>query len=139
MTARDAAGNTTAITYTQTSALPFPSAHDAIMLQSIAYNGATTTLSNASAVYHAAFNRRKDTLEAFSADLRTASSTVIATYEPRRNETIITTSPTPRPKSKGDKPVHFNRSNDMRPERQTLPGLVILYITTEKGSLIINY
>ncbi|HQU07812.1 MAG TPA: alpha/beta hydrolase [Candidatus Paceibacterota bacterium] len=135
VTARDATGNTTVLSYTQL-ATPFFRAHSAITLQSIAYNGATTTLSGARIAYYVAYNRHKNLLETFVAALRTASSTVVAVYEPRRDKTVVTTRNLSH--SPGEL-KHFDRRGVMRHKRQTLPGLVIPYIQTEKGSLIISY
>ncbi len=137
VTARDAAGNTTALTYAQTPTPASQSARDAIILRSIAYNGATTTLAGAGVSYSAVFNKHKNGLEAFVANLHTASSTVMATYERRKNETIIMTYPVPRPnRGRSDSLNHYN---DMIPKRQVLPGLVVPYMETEKGSLLIIY
>ncbi|MDE1919793.1 MAG: hypothetical protein KGH56_03860 [Patescibacteria group bacterium] len=125
VTARDAAGNTTTLVYTEQ--LPSPAGRDAITLQSLAYNGATTTLARTKLQYKWKINK-KGNYSVFAAYLKTASSTVEAHYQPKKNVTTIMI-----------KPQELDDRDDdeegSRPVRNKLPGLVIPGLLTEKGSV----
>jgi len=109
--ARDASGNTTSLVYTK----PYPmvSQSDALSLQSLVYNGATTTLVSTRLSYKWNFSR--NSYRAFTSDLRTSTETLSSSYDSKKDTTTIL------------------------PVNQTLPGMVIPYIKIKDGSLIINY
>jgi len=130
VTARDASSNTTALVYTEQ--LPSPAQRDTIMLQALVYNGATTTLSSAAVSYKWRIN--KDGLfSVFASRLNTASTTLESHYRPKKDKTIIMT----KPQDLDDTDTDDNA--DTRPTKQTLPGMVVPYMMTGKGNLIINY
>ena len=114
VTARDEAGNTTALVYIEN--LPSPAQRDVIMPQALAYNGATTTLAAASASYKWRINNN-GLFSMFESDLHSAPETLQSRYHPKNDATVIMTAST----------------------KQTLPGMVVPYMTTGKGSLIISY
>ena len=129
VTVRDEAGNTTAFVYTER--LPSSKGRDTLTLRALAYNGATTTLSSSPVSYKWRVNKN-GILNMFASNLRNATSTLESHYRPKKNTTIIMTKPRELDDSEDD-------DSDMRPVKQTLPGMVIPYIETEKGSLIISY
>lgn len=130
VTARDEAGNTTILVYTEK--LSSPDRRDTIVLKELSYNGATTTLSTASLSYKWK-NNKKGAYQIFASYLHTASSTLESHYRPKKNKTIIMT----RPQDLDDR--DDDDDSDRRPAKKTLPGMVVPYMTTEKGSLIISY
>lgn len=129
VTARDGAGNTTSLVYTEQ--LPSPKGRDTIILKGLAYNGATTTLSSTNLSYKWSIGKN-DSYQVFASYLRAASTSLESHYRPRRDKTNIMT----RPRELDDS---GNDDSDMRPKRQVVPGMVIPYVTTEKGSLLIKY
>ena len=130
VTVRDAAGNTTALVYT--GQLQPQKQQDAITLRSLAYNGATTTISSTALSYQWE-NGRGGFYQDFSADMRVASTTLESHYQQKKNQTTIMT----KPQDFGDSDK-VDRS-DVPSTKRTLPGMVIPYITTQKGSVIIGY
>lgn len=128
--ATDTAGNTTALVYTEK--LPSPDRRDTIQLESIAYNGATTMLKSSSVSYKWRLDKGGK-YQLFASYLKTASTTLESHYRPKKNKTVIMTRPQDLDDSDSDD------DSDMRPTRETLPGMVIPYITTKNGSLIIGY
>lgn len=112
LTASDATGNTTSIVYTE----PFPPAtqSDTITLRTIAYNGVSTSLASTVLTYKWSVNRN-DVYRAFDSSLSTSMETLTSSYDSRKNTTII------------------------MPANLTLPGMVIPYMMTKQGSLIIGY
>jgi hypothetical protein len=130
VTARDGAGNTTSLVYTEQ--LPSPKERDTIMLKSLAYNGATTTIPAASLSYKWSVGKNSS-YQVFASYLRTASSSLESHYRPKKDKTNIMTKPRELNDSEDDD------DSDMRPKRQSVPGMVVPYMATEKGSLIISY
>ena len=129
VTAQDGAGNTTVLVYTEQ--FPFPSQRDTLVLKALAYNGATTTLPSASFSYKWAMDK-KGTYSMLATYIKTASSTIETRYQSKKNKTVIMTKPAELDDREDD-------DSDVRPTKQTLPGMVIPYMVTKKGSLIINY
>ena len=130
VTAHDAAGNTTALVYTEQ--LPSPTGRDTIMPQALVYNGATTTLTNTSVSYKWRVNKN-GSFNVFTSNLRTASTTIESHYRPKKNKTVIMTKPQELDDHDEDD------DSDVRSAKQTLPGMVIPYMTTKNGSIIISY
>lgn len=112
LTVSDATGNTTSIVYTE----PFPlsTQSDAITLRSIAYNGVSTSLALTSLSYKWSINRN-GLYRTFGSSLSTSQETLTSSYSLRENKTTII------------------------PADLTLPGMVIPYMTTKNGSMIIGY
>ena len=130
VTARDEAGNTASLTYTEQ--LPSPKERDTITIKSFAYNGATTTVPATTLSYKWSVGKN-DSYRVFASHLRAASSALESHYRPKRNKTDIMTKPRELDDSEDDD------DSDMRPKRKSVPGMVIPYMATEKGSLIISY
>ena len=128
--ASDAAGNITALVYTER--LPSPKERDVITLQALAYNGATTTLASASLSYKWRVNKN-GSFSVFASNLHNASTTLESHYRPKKNTTLLMTKPQELDDSESDD------DSDVRPIKQTLPGMVVPYIMTKKGSVIISY
>lgn len=130
VTARDEAGNTTALIYTER--LPSPEKRDTITLRSLVYNGATTTLPLTVLSYKWNTNK-KGQYSTFATYLKTALSTIEAHYRPKKNKTVIMTKPVELDDQEDDD------ESDTRPTKQTLPGMVVPYLTTKEGSVKIIY
>ena len=130
VTARDGAGNTTSLVYTEQ--LPSPKGRDTITIKSFAYNGATTTVPSASLSYKWSIGKNSS-YRVFAAHLRAVSTALESHYRPKKDTTNIMTKPRELDDSEDDD------DSDMRPKKQTVPGMVIPYMATEKGSLIISY
>ncbi len=128
--ARDEAGNTTALVYTER--LPSSKGRDTLTLRALAYNEATTTIPSTSLSYKWSVGKN-DSYRVFASHLRTASTTIESHYRPKKNTTVIMTKPQELDDAESDD------DSDTRPVKQKLPGMVIPYIETEKGSLIISY
>lgn len=110
--ARDAAGNITNLIYTEL--FPLSTQSDTVTLHALAYNGATTTLASTVLAYKWSANRN-DVYRVFESSLNTSTETLTSSYDSRKNTTTII------------------------PTNQTLPGMVIPYMSTQKGSLIVGY
>lgn len=136
-TARDMAGNTTAVSY-----LTAPS-HDSLSIDvlSLAYNGATTTLPETMLAFNwgRAHSRNYKTLDSV---LHTATTTVVARYQSKPDRTVIMTS------TQGEKPRKEAEKRNKRDDekehtvhntREIVPGMVIPYMTTETGNILISY
>lgn len=131
VTARDDTGNTTILTYSKPSS-DSDDSRDNIILTSVSYNGIKSDLSKTSLRYEWDMNK-KGRYTMFVAQLKTASSTVEAQYQSKKNLTVITTLP--------------RRSGDNGDDDETgshaiqskLPGLVIPRMQTENGSVKIIY
>lgn len=131
VTARDNAGNTTALTYTKSSS-DSGERRDSIILTSISYNGIKRDLPKTSLRYEwSADKKGKYTM--FAAYLRTASSTIEAKYQPKKNLTVLTT---------GSQKFDDREDDDEAGHgavQSKFPGLVIPRIQTENGSAKIIY
>ncbi len=136
VTASDAAGNTATLVYTEQ--FPSHNQEETIALRAFAYNGATTTLSGVSADYEWEKNRKKGVV-AFLAELVANGVSLDSRYKPEKNETTITRRAIARDDRSGrlDDDERDARSGSVT--RETMPGMVVPYLETEKGSLIINY
>jgi len=129
ITARDEAGNTTALVYTEK--LPSPDRRDTITLIEIAYNGATTTL-DASLSYK--WRQNKDgAYKLFVSHIKTNATTTESHYRPKKDVTVIMTKPQNLDDDDSDDGV------DSRPVKQTLPGMIIPYLKTERGQVLMQY
>ncbi|MEK7584045.1 MAG: hypothetical protein AAB490_02280, partial [Patescibacteria group bacterium] len=130
VTARDAAGNTTALIYTEK--LPSPAQRDTITIQSVSYNGATTTLSGAEISYKWRIGKNGQ-YKLFASYIRTAATGTESHYRPKKNKTIIMTKPIELDDTEDDEDA------DKKPIKQILPGMVIPSITTHAGSILVDY
>lgn len=130
VTARDEAGNTTALVYTEH--LPSPKERDAITLWSLAYNDAVTKIASTTLAYKWR-NKKNGAYQVFASHLRTASSALESHYRPKKDITVIMAKPSDLDDSDRDD------DSDARPVKQELSGMVIPYLSTEKGILIIGY
>jgi hypothetical protein len=129
LTARDSAGNTTKLIYTEL--LPSPAQRDTIIPLALVYNGATTTLANSLVSYK--WRVATSTYSLFAANLRNATSTLESHWRPKKNKTIVMLKPQDLDDTDSDDSV------DVRPTKVTIAGMVLPYITTQKGGLIIGY
>ncbi len=130
VTAIDSLGNTTAFIYTKK--LPEPLQRSTITPVALAYNGATTTFTGTSFTYK--WRTNSDGLYMlFASYIQTASSTIESHYRPVKNKTVLMSKTKELDDSDDDSPV------DIRPTKQIVPGMVIPYIKTKKGSLIVGY
>ena len=129
VSARDATGNTTQMIYTEQ--LPSPLLRDTITPIALVYNGVTTTIANSAVSYKWRINNGSYNL--FASNLRNMSTTTESHWRPKKNKTIIMSKPQDLDDSDSDDAV------DVRPTKLTLAGMVIPYITTQKGNLIIGY
>lgn len=130
VTARDVAGNTTVLVYTEQ--LPSPAQRDTITLLELAYNGATSTVASATISYKWR-NKKDDSYKLFASHIRTASSTIESHYRPKKNITVVMTKPQDMDDSDDDD------DSDLRPTKLTLPGMMVSYVTTDKSAVVINY
>lgn len=137
--AHDAAGNTTAVSYTTTAL-----SHEdnlSIDILSLAYNGATTTLpeTTLSFTWGRAHAGEYKTLESV---LHTATTTITTRYQPKPDRTIITTSTRDeKPRLEAEKRSGHDdeRKHTTHNTRGIVPGMVVPYMTTEKGIVLIGY
>lgn len=128
--AADEAGNTTRLVYTER--LPSPVQHDMIALQEIAYNGATTTVASTTLSYK--WRQSKEgTYKLFASYLQMLATSTESHYRSKQDATIIMTKPRELDDEGSDDGA------DVRPIRQVLPGMVVPYLSTDKGSLRVNY
>lgn len=129
VTARDAAGNTTNLVYTQE--LPAPEQRISITLHTLTYNNATTTLKYTSLSYKWRLN--KDTsYKLFASFLSTPSVLVESHYRPKKGVTLLMTKPLDLDDTDDDDDC------DVRPTKQKMSGMMVPYIKTQTGSVIIN-
>ncbi|MBI5003711.1 hypothetical protein HZC00_01305 [Candidatus Kaiserbacteria bacterium] len=130
VTVRDLAGNTTVLVYTEK--LPSPEKRDTISLEEIAYNGATTTLSDTSVSYK--WRTDKNGLyKLFAAHIKTNATSTESHYRPKKDQTVVMTKPHDLDDTDEDDDV------DSRSVKQRLPGMIIPYLRTEEGRVIIGY
>ena len=137
--ARDMAGNTTDVSYTTT--VSSREGKLSINILSLAYNGATTTLPE-TALSFMWGKTNADVYKTFESVLHTATTTVTARYQSKPDRTVITTS------TQGEKLRKEKEREDKRDDerehathntRGIVPGMVIPYMTTEKGIVLIGY
>ncbi len=139
VTATDTTGNTTVLVYTEQ--LPARVFRDTATLQSLSYNGVTTTLTNKSlparlgdvSMTYKWRTDRAGAYRLFSTFLRNAGTTLESHYVWRQNKTLVMGVP----QDLDDRDVDDDVVT--RPVRQTLAGMVVPYMTTRKGNLIISY
>jgi len=129
VTAKDEAGNTAALIYTRR--LPSRSGWDTITLTSLAYNGATTTLASTSVSYKW-MQRTDNSYHTFTSFILAAATSTESRWRPKKNVTIFMT----RPIELDDTDVD---DTDTGPTKQTLLGMIIPGLVTERGSVNINY
>lgn len=125
----DEQGNTTALIYTEK--LPSPEKRETIFLEEIAYNGATTTLSNTSVSYKWRTDKH-GLYKLFASHIKTSATSTESHYRPKKDQTVIMTKPQDFDDSDDD-------DSDIRPIKQTIPGMVVPYMRTEEGRVIIGY
>jgi hypothetical protein len=131
VTARDEAGNTTVLVYTQ----QFPSKDRRIAITpiSISYNGATTTLTNTNLKYKWQLNNPTSSYKMLASYLQTTATTTESHWRPKKNQTILMSKPTDLDEEDADD------NSDTRPTKTKLYGFVVPYLTTQKGKIIISY
>ena len=130
VTATDESGNTTVFSYVMQQSAS--ERHALIVPKTVAYNGATTTLARASISYSWSLTKNKS-LSTFIATLHTASTTLVADYRAKENKTSIVTH------VYGTGNLKEEDDSNMRSRKQTFSGLVIPYMKTSEGNLIISY
>lgn len=129
-TLTDEAGNTTILTYTTPHS---DSKHrDATTVVSVSYNGVATSSIKASVQYKWTINKKGE-YTMFASYLKTASSTLEAHYQPKKNMTVLMTKPQELDEREGD------RDSDSRPVRSSFRGLLVPGLQTEKGGIKIIY
>lgn len=133
VTARDAAGNTTKLVYTEQ--LPSPVQRDMITLRAISYGstGSPQATSSLQAAISYKWRIKNGSFNIFASNLRNATTTLESHYRPKKNKTLIMT------KSQDLDDSDNDDGSDIRPTKLTLPGMVVPYMSTEKGSLIVGY
>ncbi|MDP1689679.1 MAG: hypothetical protein Q8L52_00500 [bacterium] len=129
-TLTDEAGNITVLTYTKSSS--DSERRNTATVASIGYNGIVTSLVAATLQYKWSTNKKGE-YTMFAAYLKTATSTLEARYQSKKNITTIMT----KPQELDDRENDDNK--DVRSVRLKLKGLVIPGFQTEKGSVKIIY
>ena len=127
VTARDEAGNTTALTYTEP--FPFFAQHEIITPGSLVYNGATTTLRSTALSYGWKLDKA-GLYQTLESDLYLASTTLESEFNLKKNRTVI---------KMGQRVFNDKHDSDTRTTKQILSGMVVPYMKTEKGSLVIRF
>ena len=128
--ARDEAGNTTALVYTEK--LPSPKGRATIVLQGIAYNSATTTIASTKLSYK--WRQNKDgSYKLFASHLQTLATSAESHYRPKKNITVIMTKPRDLDDDDNDD------DTDTRPTKERLPGMIIPRMVTDSGEIEIIY
>ncbi|MHB1163293.1 MAG: lipase/acyltransferase domain-containing protein [Minisyncoccota bacterium] len=130
--ARDMAGNTTDVSYTTTASSR--EGKLSINILSLAYNGATTTLPESTLSFTWG-KIRAGQYKTFESVLHTATTTITTRYQSKPDRTIITTSIQDEKRNKrNDEKKHTAHS-----VREVVAGMVIPYMATEKGNMLISY
>lgn len=101
-------------------------------LQSIAYDGVVTNLSETNLKYQWQMQKRKNVYAMFVSHLRSGSDRLESQYRPKQNVTVIMQ----KPKESDDE--DDEHKNDDRPVRETLPGMVMPYLQTNQGRVTIG-
>ncbi|MDD2766361.1 MAG: hypothetical protein PHH40_01185 [Candidatus Moranbacteria bacterium] len=135
LTVIDRAGNSTILTYTEKytekdQKLTFE-------LDSICYNGVTTSFENTKAEYH--FSQTKKSVgryTSFVTDIRTASRTLKSHYIPKQDTTIIIDKLRESDEDENDE--DDNEEEDMK-QKQKRSGLIIPMLMTHQGNIEIGY
>ncbi|MBI5004361.1 hypothetical protein HZC00_04665 [Candidatus Kaiserbacteria bacterium] len=130
VTVRDQAGNTTILVYTER--LPSPEKRDTILLEEISYNGATTMLPDTSVSYKWRTDKN-GSYKLFSSHIKTTATTTESHFRPKKNVTVLMSKPRDLDDSEDDE------DSDIRPAKQILSGMVVPYIRTQEGRVIIGY
>ena len=128
---KDAGGNTTVLTYT--TVLPTKERRITITPISISYNGATTTLTNTNIKYKWQTNNATSTYKMFASYITLGATSTESHWRPKKNQTILMTKPVDLDDEDGDD------DQDAKPIRIKLPGLVVPYLSTKQGKIIISY
>jgi hypothetical protein len=128
--ARDEAGNTTTLVYTEQ--LPSPKQRNTIALQALAYNGATTTLTDISISYKWRTDKN-GSYKLFASRIQTIATSTETHYHPKKDQTVIMTKPRELDDEDSDDEV------DSRPIKQKFPGMIIPSLVTEKGRALVIY
>ncbi len=126
--ARDAAGNITKLLYTEL--LPSPPQRDTVTPFALVYNNATTTVAGSVSYKWRISGSLYRLLASY---MRNATTSLESHYRPNKSKTIIMTKPVELTDADTDD------DSDMRPIRQTLSGIVLPFMVTQRGSLLINY
>jgi hypothetical protein len=129
VSATDAAGNTTVLTYTEK--LPKNERRIRIALHSIAYNGATTTLGTTTLSYKWKLTA-SSSYQMLAAHVATPAAAVESHYRPKKNMTVIMTRPKDLDEGEVDTEV------DIRAQREKLPGIYIPIVETHRGNLLVE-
>jgi hypothetical protein len=127
-TITDQAGHTLQISFTQPKTR---ARRIALSISKLIYDGVSTS-TTASLKYKWNTNTN-GTYKMFSAFLSSKMSSLEAHFRPKKNMTIFTTPPTDIDDSDDDD------FSDTRLVKLTLPGMVLPYLGTNKGSILIGY
>lgn len=103
-----------------------------IQIRSIGYDGKESILTNAFAQYKWSIDR-KDQYRIFATQVRTVTQRIESHYIPRKNETWIME----RPRELTDD--DFDDDSERRPVIKKLPGLVVSYLETQAGKVVVGY
>jgi hypothetical protein len=129
ITARDEAGNTTALIYTEK--LPSPKQRDTIILHALSYNGATTTIASTTISYK--WRIKNNAYKLFASHIQTTATSTESHYRPKKNITIVMTKPVDLDDGDSDDDA------DNRAVKTKLTGMVVPYARTYDGAIIISY
>jgi len=128
-TITDVSGNTLRIPFLQNKE---KNRRVVLAFNTLVYNGSITTVATTTLKYKWNTNKKGE-YTMFAAYIKTASSTLEAHYQPKKNSTIVMTKPTDLDDSDNDD------EPDDRPVKQKLPGMVVPGVQTQKGKIDVNY
>jgi hypothetical protein len=103
------------------------------VFESVSYNGAETALAETKLQYKWQFQSRKNTYTMLASRLRSGAEGVESHYRPKKNVTVLMR--TPQDLDDRDE----EDENDRRLVRETLPGMVVPYLSTDRGRVTIGY
>jgi hypothetical protein len=101
-------------------------------LTKLGYNGAASSIATSTIKYKWATDRAGN-ISMFAAFLQTASTTLEVHYRPKKNQTIIMQYPTDIDDS------DIDDSCDVRPVRVRAGGLIIPWVETQNGKIVVKY
>jgi hypothetical protein len=127
--ARDETGNTTVLVYTEK--LPSPKQRDTIILHTLSYNGATTTIASTTVSYK--WRIKNNAYKLFASHIHTMATSTESHYRPKKNQTVIVTKPVELDDNNSDDDV------DTRPIKERLSGMIIPYLMSDNGTFIITH
>lgn len=128
-TLTDESGHTTSIAFEKTKDRK---GSVFVRVRSLGYDEEEATLSDALAQYQWQMNR-KNQYQKLASSLRTGDTRLESRYIPRTNETWIMERPEELDDDEGDD------ESEEGPVRQKLPGLVVPYLKTSQGQVLVQY